>query len=146
MWSGGEFEALDRAEDDILELELRLAGLQPFAAVEGDRDRRPLLRQRVPGEPAPIAMASSGIIQMIEIRRERGASKRAQVSAIPSRRPQSSSSFGRFDAPDGPPPVRLTRIPKGQLGGGVSAAADASDCPQTMLKQGSGHFCPLQPA
>src|ERR1700758_425015 len=33
---GGEFEALDRAEDDILEFELRLARLEPFAAVKRD--------------------------------------------------------------------------------------------------------------
>src|SRR6516225_4059629 len=46
-----ELEALDRAEDDVPELELRLAGLQPFAAVEGDPYRRPLLRPCVPGEP-----------------------------------------------------------------------------------------------
>src|SRR5882672_3481323 len=46
-----EFQALDRAEDDVLVLELRLAGLQPLAALEGDLDGRPLLRQRVPAEP-----------------------------------------------------------------------------------------------
>ena len=40
---GREFEALDRAKDDVLELELRLARLQPFGAVEGDGNRRPFL-------------------------------------------------------------------------------------------------------
>src|SRR5215469_15970075 len=49
---GGELEALDRAKDDVLELELRLAGLQPLAVVEGNCDLRPLFRPRVPGEPS----------------------------------------------------------------------------------------------
>ena len=41
---GREFcEALDHAKDDVLELELRLARLQPFGAVEGDGNRRPFL-------------------------------------------------------------------------------------------------------
>src|SRR6516225_6933571 len=49
---GGEFEALDRAEDNVPELELRLTGLQPLAAVERDPNRRPLFRRCVPSEPA----------------------------------------------------------------------------------------------
>src|SRR5208282_5661964 len=44
-------KTLYRSEHDILVLELRLTGLQPFAAFEGDRDRWPLLRQRVPCKP-----------------------------------------------------------------------------------------------
>jgi hypothetical protein len=47
---GGKLQAVDRAEDDVFELELRLSGLQPLGSVEGDGDRRPLLRQGVSGK------------------------------------------------------------------------------------------------
>jgi hypothetical protein len=36
---GRQLQAFDGAEDDLLVFELRLAGLQPFSAVEGDLDR-----------------------------------------------------------------------------------------------------------
>ena len=47
-----DIQALDRAKHDFLELELRLAGLQPLRIVEGQRDRRAFLGKRVPRQPA----------------------------------------------------------------------------------------------
>ena len=77
---GRERQALYRAEADVLVFELRLAGLQTFAAVERDLYRRAFLGKRVQASHAPIATATSGTIQ-IWTAGANGASWPAEASA-----------------------------------------------------------------